>query len=75
MVHACQRFVGRAEPDRIWTEDFDWNGFNSGQQCGAVCGGDEDCFVGKKLYELYTQEYPEYLDSHDFDRILFGVLA
>ena len=75
MVHACQRFVGRAEPDCIWTEDFDWSSFNSGQQCGAVCGGDDDYLVGKKLHELYTQKYPEYLVSHDLDRILFGVLA
>ncbi len=75
MVHACQRFVGRAEPDCIWTEDFDWNSFKSGQQCGSVCGGDGDCYVGKKLHELYTQKYPEYLVSHDLDRVLFGVLA
>ena len=75
MVHACQRFVGRAKPDCMWTEDFDWNGFNSLQQCGSVCGGVDDHYVGKKLYELYGMEYPEYLHLHHLDRILFGVLA
>ena len=75
MVHACQRFVNRAKPDCMWTENFDWNGFNSGQQCGSVCGGDDDCIVGRKLYDLYRKKYPEYLHSHHLDRILFGVLA
>jgi hypothetical protein len=59
----------------MWTEDFDWNGFNSGQQCGMVCGSDDDHAVGKKLYKLYREEYPEYLHSHHLDRILFGVLV
>jgi len=75
MVHACQRFVGRVNPDCMWTDDFDWNGFNSGQQCGPVCGGNDEQIVGRKLYELYSKEYPEYLQSHNLDRILFGVLA
>ncbi|MCK5116205.1 MAG: radical SAM protein [Candidatus Aegiribacteria sp.] len=75
MVHACQRFVGRSAPDCMWTDDFDWNGFSSGQQCAMVCGSDHDHAVGKKLYNLYREEYPEYLHSHHLDRILFGVLA
>ncbi len=75
MVHACQRFVGRVKPDCMWTEDFDWDGFKSGQQSGPVCGGEDDHHVGKKLYELYRKEYPEYLHSHHLDRILFGVLS
>lgn len=75
MVHACQRFVGRVRPDCRWTEDFDWIGFSSRQQCGPVCGGDDDHLVGKRLQELYMKEYPEYLYCHHLDRVLFGVLA
>jgi len=75
MVHACQRFVGRVKPDCVWTEEFDWSSFSSGQRCGPVCGGEDDHFVGKMLYDLYTKKYPEYLHCHHLDRVLFGVLA
>ncbi len=73
-VFACQRFVGRVKPDRMWTEDFDWNGFSSGQRCDSVCGGETDLYVGRKLFELYGKMYPEYLHCNELDRILFGVL-
>ncbi len=75
MVHACQRFVGRAKPDCLWSEDFDWMNFNSKQSCGPVCGNHHDHHVGKKLYELYKNKYPEYLHQHHLDRYLFGVLS
>ena len=75
MVFACQRFVGRVKSDRMWTEDFDWNGFSSGQRCDPVCGGEADLYVGKRLFELYGKEYPEYLHCNELDRILFGVLS
>ncbi|MEN8208860.1 MAG: radical SAM protein [Candidatus Fermentibacteria bacterium] len=75
MVHSCQRFIGRSKPDCMWSEGFNWSGFNSRQQCGSVCSGDDDYYVGKKLYDLYTEQYPEYLNSHDLDRALFGVLV
>jgi len=74
MVHACQRFLGRSKPDCMWSEDFDWRDFYSGQQCGPVCGNDDDHQVGQKLYTLYRKEYPEYLAIHQLDRILFGVI-
>ncbi len=75
MVHACQRFVGRVKPDCLWTENFNWNTFNSTQACGPVCGSHHDQSVGKKLYEMYKKSYPEYLRSHQLDRSLFGVLS
>ncbi len=75
MVYACQRFVGRVKPDCMWTEDFDWSGFSSGQRPGPICGGDDDLYVGKRLFELYKKEYPEYLYCHQLDRTLFGVLS
>ena len=74
MVHACQRFVGRVKPDCRWSEDFDWMRFNSKQSCGSVCGNQDDHHAGKKLYELYKNKYPEYLQIHNLDRYLFGVL-
>ena len=75
MVHACQRFVGRAKPDSLWTDDFDWNAFNSQQTCGSVCGSGSDHYIGEKLYHLYKSHYPQYLQCHPLDRILFGVLS
>ncbi|MCD4775060.1 MAG: 4Fe-4S cluster-binding domain-containing protein [Candidatus Aegiribacteria sp.] len=75
MVYACQRFVGRVKPDCMWTEDFDWSGFSSGQQCGPICGDNADNYIGKKLFELYRKEYPEYLHCNQLDRTLFGVLS
>lgn len=75
MVHACQRFVGRVKADCLWTEDFNWNTFNSGQACGPVCGSHHDNDTGEKLYEMYKKSYPEYLFSHQLDRSLFGVLS
>jgi len=75
MVHACQRFVGRVKPDCIWTENFNWNGFISKQASGPVCGNRHDRHVGKKLYELYKEKYPEYLNSNHLDLALFGVLT
>jgi sulfatase maturation enzyme AslB (radical SAM superfamily) len=73
-VNACQRFVGRAEPDCIWTEDFDWDRFASGQSCGSVCRSPGDQRVGKLLYDLYTSEYRQYLSVDQLDRVLFGVI-
>ncbi len=75
MVHACQRFVGRVKPDCRWSEDFDWVRFNSKQACGPVCGSHHDHHVGKKLYELYRKKHPEYLQIHQLDLNLFGVLS
>ncbi|MCD4707157.1 MAG: 4Fe-4S cluster-binding domain-containing protein [Candidatus Sabulitectum sp.] len=75
MIHACQRFVGRVKPDCLWTDDFDWEGFKSKQACGPVCGSRHDYHVGKKLYDLYRNQYPEYLYCHPLDRSLFGVLS
>lgn len=74
MVHACQRFVGRVKPDCSWSEDFDWMSFNSKQSCGPVCGSHDDHHVGEKLYELYRNKHPEYLQVHHLDLKLFGVL-
>ncbi len=74
MVHACQRFVGRAKPDCSWSEDFDWMNFYSKQSCGPVCGSNDDHYVGERLYELYRKKHSEYLQVHNLDLSLFGVL-
>lgn len=73
-VNACQRFVGRSDPDCIWSEDFDWDRFTSGQICRPVCRSEGDRKVGDLLYDLYLSEYPQYLTVDHVDRVLFGVI-
>jgi sulfatase maturation enzyme AslB (radical SAM superfamily) len=73
-VYRCQRLVGRVDPDTVWNDGFDWAGFRSpGGNCG-VCGDADDISIGVKLYEMYQEEHPGYLDCHPLDRILFGVI-
>lgn len=73
-VNACQRFVGRHPRDFVWTENFDWEGFTSRQNCVTVCRSDTDREVGDMLYDLYCREYPDYLAVDLLDRVLFGVI-
>jgi sulfatase maturation enzyme AslB (radical SAM superfamily) len=74
MVYACQRFVGRAEPDCAWTDRFDWAGFGSGHCRVGVCMTGDDLEVGDLLMDMYREEFPGYLSVNDLDRFLFGVL-
>jgi MoaA/NifB/PqqE/SkfB family radical SAM enzyme len=73
-MHACQRFVGRFEPECTWTGDFDWNGFESsaGRSCPCLSKGDLE--VGDMLYGMYREEFPDYLHRNELDEFLFGVL-
>jgi MoaA/NifB/PqqE/SkfB family radical SAM enzyme len=73
-VHACQRFVGRREPDCSWTPGFDWEGYASTMECSTVCMTDEDRELGDMLYDLYRSSYPGYLSVTGLDRSLFGVI-
>ena len=75
MVYACQRFVGRVKPDCMWTGNFDWSNFSSVRRYGRMCGSDADNYIGKKLFELYREKYPDYLHCNQLDRVLFGVLS
>jgi MoaA/NifB/PqqE/SkfB family radical SAM enzyme len=74
MVYACQRFVGRMEPDCVWTDLFDWSGFRSGSVCTGVCMTGDDREVGDLLLGMYREEFPGYLSVNDLDRFLFGVI-
>ncbi len=71
--HACQRFISNPHFG-INSYAPDFQNMNLSAEREHQCNNGENIYLGRKLYELYKNYYPEYLSKNDFDSIIFGVI-
>ena len=72
-IYACQRFVGRVEAE-YFTEGSSFSDVNCNHCIDGNCYSDDNKWLGQEIYKMYLENYPEYLQVNDFDKILFGVI-
>lgn len=72
--YACQRFTGRIKHHREYNNQFSFVSVRSQQSVAEHCYSSKSIELGEKLYNLYKEKYPEYLQVRQLDKILFGVI-
>jgi sulfatase maturation enzyme AslB (radical SAM superfamily) len=72
-IYACQRFVGREEAE-IFSSSSKFADINCSSCVERSCYSTENQLLGRKLFNLYKNEYSKYLKVNEFDKILFGVI-
>ena len=71
---SCQRFVGKMDRSPVEPEELDFNSLRDDEHLDSCCHSPDSVRLGERLYELYHQRYPHYLEKNALDRSLFGVI-
>jgi len=72
-VFSCQRFVGRADAP-YWKNGTPLDTLTDKTQVKSCCYNPDTEWLGEKLYVMYRELYPQYVQISELDRILFGVI-
>jgi sulfatase maturation enzyme AslB (radical SAM superfamily) len=71
---ACQRFIGNGFENQPCGLDMDFTSIKSKYSPEDCCYSKDNLWLGDRLFKMYQEKYPEYLEVNSLDKILFGVI-